>query len=225
MTVNVAIDGPSGAGKSTMARHAAALLGYVYVDTGALYRAVGLAVRRKGADPADAAAVEPLLPSIRLSFAIRDGVQRVFLGDEDVSDAIRTPEAGLDASQVSALPCVRDFLLDTQREIAAKENVIMDGRDIGTVVLPDAQVKIYLTASAEARALRRYREQVEKGVEQPYEAVLEELKQRDDRDMHREIAPLRQAEDAVLLDSTHLTLEETEEALLALIRKELSHAV
>lgn len=197
--VSVAIDGPAGAGKSTLARRLAAQLGYIYVDTGAMYRAVGLYALRAGQDPKDNAAVEELLPQISLRLDCPDGEQHIYLNGEDVSSAIRTEQAGMAASAVGANPAVRAFLLETQRQMARTQNVLMDGRDIGTVVLPDAAVKIFLTASPEARAARRWKEYQEKGQQVSYEQVLEDVRQRDYQDTHREAAPLRQAEDAVLL--------------------------
>ena len=215
--ISVAIDGPSGAGKSTIAKAVAKDLGYLYIDTGALYRSIGLYALRAGADPADREAVEKLLPEISLSLRHVDGVQRVFLNGEDVSDAIRTPEVSKASSGVSAHPAVRAFLLETQRSLARTQDVLMDGRDIGTVVLPDAAVKIFLTASAEKRAERRFKEYQEKGIDTTYETVLRDVEKRDYDDSHREIAPLRQAEDAVLLDTSEMTLEESEEAVKTII--------
>ncbi len=220
-TVAVAIDGPSGAGKSTIARVLAAQLGFVYVDTGALYRTVGLAVLRKGYDPHDTAAVEALLPQLQVSLGYADGAQRVFLNGEDVSGQIRTPEVSMAASAVSALPPVRRFLFDLQQDTARRENVIMDGRDIGTVVLPFADVKIFLTASAEDRAQRRFDELVAKGVEVTYEDVLRDMKERDYNDSHRAAAPLRPAEDAILLDTTGNTLEQSVELLRTTVTENL----
>lgn len=208
-TAAVAIDGPAGAGKSTIARAAAQKLGFLYVDTGAMYRTIGLAVRRAGKDTHDAAEVEGCLPSVQLSLGYENGVQQVFLNGENVSEAIRTPEASMDASAVSAIPAVRAFLLEQQRELARQNNVIMDGRDIGTVVLPDASVKIFLTAAPEERAGRRHRELLEKGETVSFEEVLADVKQRDYQDSHRAAAPLKQAEDAVLADTTGLSLEES----------------
>lgn len=208
--VSIAIDGPSGAGKSTLARALAGELGLLYVDTGALYRTVGLYALRKGAEPTDADAVSALLPEITLELRYDgEGVQRVLLNGEDVSEAIRLPEASMAASGVSAHGAVRRFLLDTQRELAKRHSVVMDGRDIGTVVLPDADVKVFLTASAEARAARRYRELCEKGVETTFEEVLRDMERRDEKDSHRALAPLRAAEDAVLVDTSELSLEES----------------
>ena len=215
--ISVAIDGPSGAGKSTIAKAVAKDLGYLYIDTGALYRSIGLYALRAGADPADREAVEKLLPGISLSLRHVDGVQRVFLNGEDVSEAIRTPDAAKAASGVSAHPGVRAFLLETQRSLARAQDVLMDGRDIGTVVLPDAAVKIFLTASAEKRAERRFKEYREKGVDTTYETVLRDVEKRDYDDSHREIAPLKKAEDAVLLDTSEMTLEESEEAVKRII--------
>lgn len=215
--VSVAIDGPAGAGKSTLARRLAAQLGYIYVDTGAMYRAVGLYALRAGQDPTDNAAVEGLLPQISLRLDCPDGEQHIYLNGEDVSSAIRTEQAGMAASAVGANPAVRAFLLETQRQMARTQNVLMDGRDIGTVVLPDAAVKIFLTASPEARAARRWKEYQEKGQQVSYEQVLEDVRQRDYQDTHREAAPLRQAEDAVLLDTSELDFEQSLAAMAAII--------
>ncbi len=215
--VSVAIDGPAGAGKSTLARRLAAQLGYIYVDTGAMYRAVGLYALRAGRDPKDNAAVEGLLPQISLRLDCPDGEQHIYLNGEDVSSAIRTEQAGMAASAVGANPAVRAFLLETQRQMARTQNVLMDGRDIGTVVLPDAAVKIFLTASPEARAARRWKEYQEKGQQVSYEQVLEDVRQRDYQDTHREAAPLRQAEDAVLLDTSELDFEQSLAAMAAII--------
>lgn len=215
--VSVAIDGPAGAGKSTLARRLAAQLGYIYVDTGAMYRAVGLYALRAGQDPKDNTAVEGLLPQISLRLDCPDGEQHIYLNGEDVSRAIRTEQAGMAASAVGANPAVRAFLLETQRQMARTQNVLMDGRDIGTVVLPDAAVKIFLTASPEARAARRWKEYQEKGQQVSYEQVLEDVRQRDYQDTHREAAPLRQAEDAVLLDTSELDFEQSLAAMAAII--------
>ena len=219
--VNIAIDGPAGAGKSTIARKLAAGLGYIYVDTGALYRAVGVNAMRKGADTKDAQQVTETLGSADVSLRFVDGEQRVFLGDEDVSLAIRTPEASMAASNVSAIPAVREFLFDLQRNIAASNNCIMDGRDIGTVVLPDAQVKIFLTASAEVRAKRRYDELLAKGMQADYKQVLDEMVQRDYQDSHRAIAPLKQADDAVLVDTSDMNLEQVVDALNKIVKEKM----
>ena len=187
--MKIALDGPSGAGKSSLARAIAKKLHIVYVDTGALYRSIGLFVRRAGADPKDAAAVEALLPSITLEMKFENGEQHIYLCGEDVGDRIRTPEISMYASAVSAIPAVRTFLLDTQRSIAEKTDVIMDGRDIGTVILPDAEVKIFLTASPEARAKRRTLELEAKGIATTYEEVLADMKERDNNDSTRKTAP------------------------------------
>ncbi len=219
--VAVAIDGPSGAGKSTIARLLAAELGFVYVDTGALYRTVGLAVLRRGIAPSDCAAVEALLPELRVSLGYVDGVQRVFLGDEDVSDCIRTPEVSMAASAVSALPPVRAFLLELQQATARRQSVIMDGRDIGTKILPFAAVKIFLTASAEDRAQRRYEELLQKGMQVTYDEVLRDMRERDYNDSHRAAAPLCAAEDAVQVDTSGNTLEQSVAQLRALITERL----
>ncbi|HIZ48171.1 MAG TPA: (d)CMP kinase [Candidatus Gemmiger excrementavium] len=213
--ISIAIDGPSGAGKSTLARRLAADLGYVYVDTGAMYRSIGLYAVRCGVDPHDAAAVEALLPRIKLEIRLLEGTQHIYLNGEDVSEAIRAEAIGMAASAVSAHPAVRAFLLDTQRGLACSQNVLMDGRDIGTVVLPDATVKIYLTASAEARADRRCRELRQKGQDAVYETVLADIRQRDDQDMHRAIAPLKQAEDAIRIDTSEIDFDQS----FALLRR------
>ena len=221
-TISVAIDGPSGAGKSTLARAVAGRLGYVYVDTGAIYRTIAYHIWKAGIDPRDGAAVEAELPKLRVELRHgADGLQRMYLNGADVTDAIRLPEVSRYASHVSAHPPVRAFLLEMQRRLAREHHVIMDGRDIGTVVLPDAAVKVFLTASPEARAQRRMRELEQRGTPQPYEQVLEDIRQRDYNDTHRAAAPLRQAEDAVVLDTTDLDFQESEEALLCIIRKKL----
>ena len=209
---SVAIDGPSGAGKSTLAKAAAAALGICYVDTGAIYRTIGYGVYRRGIDPSDAGAVAAVLPDMQLEMRYdQAGLQRMMLAGEDVTDQIRLPEMSRYASTVSAIPAVRDFLLELQREQARRHSVIMDGRDIGTVVLPDATVKIFLTAAPEVRAMRRFRE-----LEQQ---VLREIVDRDYADTHRAIAPLRRAEDAVELDTGALTFEESLQLLLETIRR------
>ena len=219
--ISVAIDGPAGAGKSTLARRLAGELGYIYVDTGAMYRTIGLYALRAGKDPKDNEAVNALLPSIRLRLASVEGEQHIYLGDEDVSAAIRTEEAGMAASAVGANPTVRAYLLDTQRNMAKTQNVLMDGRDIGTVVLPDATVKIFLTASPEARATRRWKEYQAKGMPNTYEEVLADVKQRDYQDTHRAAAPLQQAEDAVLLDTSELNFEQSLAAMKEIIAQKI----
>lgn len=217
--IQVAIDGPGGAGKSTMAKGLARECGLNYVDTGAMYRTVGLAVRRAGLDPSDAGAVSALLPELCLGIRYMDGEQHMFLNEEDVTGFLRTPEASAASSAVSALPAVRAFLLKTQRDLARECSVVMDGRDIGTVVLPEADLKIFLTASAEERARRRTLELERNGTPQPYEQVLAEMNQRDERDTTRAAAPLRPAEDAVLLDTTSMTEEEVLEKLRQLVEE------
>lgn len=219
--MNVAIDGPAGAGKSTIARTAAKTLGYIYVDTGALYRAVGVYSLRAGSDTKDARAVAETLPHIRVELKFREGVQHVYLNGEDVSEEIRTPAASMAASDVSAVPAVRQFLFDLQRDIARHNDCIMDGRDIGTVVLPKAQVKIFLTASPEARAMRRLKELQEKGAQDTYEAVLSDLKQRDYNDSHRVVAPLKPAEDSILVDTTDLSLEASVQKVIGVIKTKI----
>ena len=207
MSYAIAIDGPAGAGKSTIARFLAKELRFLYVDTGALYRAIGYRMLQEGIDPADSAAVAAVLPELQVSLQYVEDEQRVFLGEEDVSDRIRTPEVSLAASAVSAIPAVRQFLLQLQRDMAARHSVIMDGRDIGTTILPDADVKIFLTASPESRAQRRFTELQEKGVSTTYEAVLTDMQKRDYDDAHRAASPLRRAADAVLVDTSHDDLE------------------
>ncbi len=220
--VNIAVDGPSGAGKSTLARRLAKDLGYVYVDTGAMYRTIAYYTIQRGAMTTDE--ILTALPTLSVTLGYGDdGVQHVFANGEDVSDKIRTPEISMGASRVSAIPQVRDFLLETQQDLAKKQSVVMDGRDIGTVVLPDAQVKIFLTASAQKRAERRFLELKEK---QPdcyptFEAVFADVIQRDKQDMNREIAPLKQANDAILVDTSNLNLDESEALLLKICKERL----
>ena len=213
----IAIDGPSGAGKSSLAKALAKRLGFIYVDTGALYRTIGYYAATRGADTTVAAEVVSLLPEISLSLAYENGTQTVILNGESVGDKIRTPEASMHASNVSKIPEVRAFLLDTQRDIAEKNSVIMDGRDIGTVILPKAQVKIFLVSSFETRAKRRVKELLEKGIEASYEDVLSDMIARDKQDSTRAIAPAVPAEDAVHLDNSDLTFDETVEAAMAII--------
>ena len=201
--IRIALDGPSGAGKSSLAKAIASKLGIVYVDTGALYRSIGLYVSRKSVDPHSAEAVALCLPEISLSLAFNEEGQRVILNGEDVSDKIRTPEMSMYASAVSAIPAVRAFLLETQRSISESTSVIMDGRDIGTVILPDADVKIFLTASDEARATRRYKELIARGQDVKFEDVLRELVERDAADSSRAVAPLKPAEDAHVFDNSN----------------------
>ena len=218
--ISVAIDGPSGAGKSTLSRVAATELGFVYVDTGAIYRTVAFHTLRRGVDPQDASTVERLLPEIRIAVEYDgEGGQRMYLNGEDLTDLIRTQEISMAASKVSVHPAVRSFLLNMQREMAEKYSVIMDGRDIGTVVLPDADVKIFLTASSEARARRRWRDLQERGTAKDFQQLLQETRERDEADMNRAAAPLRPAEDAVLLDTTELTFEESGRRILEIIRE------
>lgn len=217
--MKIALDGPSGAGKSSLARAIAKKMGIVYVDTGALYRSIGLFVRSRNIDPKDGEDVIACLPDISLEMRFEGGDQHIYLNGTDVGDRIRTPEISMYASAVSAIPAVRTFLLDTQRSIAEKTSVIMDGRDIGTVILPDAEVKIFLTASAEARARRRTAELAAKGIETTYEEVLADMTERDHNDKTRATAPAVPAPDAVMLDNSDLTLEGTVEAALAIIEE------
>ena len=220
---SIAIDGPAGAGKSTLARALARELGYLYVDTGAIYRTVALRAREAGADPSDPEQVAPLLEDLDLRMDYGgDGVQRMYLSGRDVTEAIRENEISALASQVAALPAVREFLLDFQRKQAREHDVVMDGKDIGTVVLPQAGVKIFLTAAPEARARRRTAELLQRGQDADFAEILREIRQRDKQDEHRPVAPLRQAEDAALLDTTNLDLKGSLEALLTLVRERLS---
>lgn len=217
--MKIAIDGPGGAGKSTIAKAVAKQLGIIYVDTGALYRTVGYYVKQKGIDPKDRVAVPAVLGEISIEVGYENGTQRVYLNGEDLGDRIRTPEMSMYASSVSAIPEVRSFLLDTQRDIARKNSVIMDGRDIGTVILPDAEVKIFMTASAECRAKRRYDELVAKGADVKYEDVLREMNERDHNDSTRDVAPTAAAEDAVLLDNSDLNFEESVAAVIRIVNE------
>ena len=217
--IQIAIDGPGGAGKSTISKAVAAKLGIVYVDTGALYRTIGYYVRKKELDPHDRDAVGAILSEISIEVAYVDGAQHVFLNGEDLGDKIRTPEMSMYASAVSAIPSVRAFLLETQKDIARKNRVIMDGRDIGTVILPNADCKIFLTASAECRARRRYNELIAKGQTVVYEDVLREMNERDTQDSTREIAPAQAADDAILLDNSGMSLEESVDAVIAIVRE------
>ncbi len=218
---SIAIDGPSGAGKSTLAQALAARTGFLYVDTGALYRAIGLAALRARVDPKDEAEVEKVLPVIDLALRHVDGKQRILLDGEDVSEAIREEKVGIAASDVSAHPSVRAFLLDTQRRLARETNVIMDGRDIGTVVLPRANVKIFLTATSEERARRRYEELLARGDKASYDKVLKDIEKRDYNDSHRAAAPLRRAEDAIEVVTTGFTFDQSLELLLSVIQERL----
>lgn len=220
--IQIAIDGPSGAGKSTIAKAVAKRLGYVYVDTGALYRTVGYAALCEKLDCKNADEIALLLKKIKVDLTYDNGVQKVLLNGEDVSTQIRLPECSMAASAVSAIPAVREFLLNTQRDIATHHNVIMDGRDIGTVVLPNAQVKIFLTASAEKRAQRRFIELCEKGIETTFEEVLEDMKQRDYNDFNRAIAPLKAAEGSILVDTSELDLEQSIHAIEQAVQSVIS---
>lgn len=216
--VSVAIDGPAGAGKSSIAKAVSQAMGYLYVDTGALYRAIGLFAVRNGIIPSDAENLIPRLNEIQIELVHKEGEQRILMNGEDVSEEIRLPEMGMAASDVSAIPAVRAFLLEMQRDMAKKYNVVMDGRDIGTVVLPDAKVKIFLTATPQARARRRYEEHIAKGQQVSYNEVEKDLLQRDYNDSHRAIAPLKQAGDAVLADTSDLSLEESIRLVLDIIK-------
>ena len=220
--LSIAIDGPSGAGKSSLARRCAERFGFLYVDTGAIYRTVGLAAYRLGIDRRDTDAVAAMLPTLDIQMAYNaEGEQRMLLNGEDVSAAIRLPEISICASDVSALPAVRAYLMEMQRKMAREHNVIMDGRDIGTVVLPQAELKIFLTASAEARAERRMKELAAKGVPADYDEVLRDIRYRDEQDSHRAAAPLKAAEDAVPVDTTSLDFAGSEALLCKLIREKL----
>lgn len=220
--VSVAIDGPAGAGKSTMAKRVAKELGYLYVDTGAIYRTVGYHMWLMGIGPKDADGIRRCLDDVNLEIRHEDdGVQHMILNGKDVTGEIRTPEMSKYASGVSAQKCVRDFLLEMQRKFARKHNVVMDGRDIGTVVLPNAQVKIFLTASAEERARRRFEELSQKGEKVSFDKVLQDMKQRDKQDTERAIAPLRAAPDAVKLDTSGNTIEQSIDEILSIVRRKL----
>ncbi len=214
----IAIDGPAGAGKSTIARKLASELGFIYIDTGALYRAIGYFVLSRGVNTSDEIAIAGLLLGATIEIRFIDTEQRVFLNDTDVTSKLRTEVVSMAASAVSALPAVREFLLELQRDLARKNNVVMDGRDIGTVVLPDADIKIFLTASPEERAKRRYDELISKGVSADYEAVLADLKTRDYNDSHREIAPLREADDAITIDTTGYELSESVDLIFQTVK-------
>lgn len=219
---SIAIDGPSGAGKSSLAKKVSGAYGFIYVDTGAIYRTVGLAAVRRGIVCKDESGVSAILPELVIEMKYNEaGEQRMYLNGEDVSETIRMPEISIAASDVSALPAVRAFLLEMQRKMARENNVIMDGRDIGTVVLPDAELKIYLTASAEARAQRRLLELQNKGVESSFEEVLKDIEYRDYQDSHRDIAPLRKADDAVLMDTSDIDFEQSYELMCNIIREHL----
>lgn len=217
-TINIAIDGPAGAGKSTIAKMVSAEMGYIYVDTGALYRTIALYLTENNITDEN---IEKSLENADVSLKFIDGIQRVYLGDRDVTGLIRTPEISMSASRTSAIPAVRRHLFDLQQKIARENNIIMDGRDIGTVVLPDADVKIYLTAAPEERANRRYNELSEKPDCPSYDDILKDIIRRDYQDMNRITAPLKQADDAVLVDSTNLTLEQTAERIAEIIREKI----
>ena len=219
MSFNVAIDGPAGAGKSTVAKSVAALKNFIYVDTGAMYRAIALYLLRGGVDTADETAVSEAVKNADITIRYQDGAQQVILNGEDVSGLIRTEKVGNTASATSVYPSVRAHLLELQRSLAASQNVIMDGRDIGTCILPDAQAKIYLTASSRVRAVRRYKELTEKGTMCNLEEIEQDIIDRDYRDMHREIAPLTQAADAVLLDSSALTIDQVVDGIITAARE------
>ena len=222
MSIAIAIDGPAGAGKSSLSKEVAKELSFIYVDTGALYRTIGLAASRKGLKKEDKSEIISMLNDIDVKLSFNDeGTHIVLLNGEDVSSFIRTPEASMFASAVSAIPEVRAFLLDLQRNMAKSDNVIMDGRDIGTVVLPDAKIKIFLTASPEKRAMRRHKENIEKGIDSTYEEVLKDVNQRDYQDSHREIAPLKPAEDSILVDTSDYDFEGSKELLLKVIKERM----
>lgn len=220
---SVAIDGPSGAGKSTLARRLAKELGFLYVDTGAIYRTVALKAQKVGADPKMADQIIPLLDNLDIRMAYEgDGLQHMYLDGEDVTDAIRVHAVSQWASLVAAIPEVRAFLLDYQRRLAREHSVVMDGRDIGTVVLPDAQVKIFLTASSEIRARRRLLELKQRGQQADFDTILRDIQQRDEQDRNRAVAPLRQAEDAVLVDTSQMDLEQSLQAMLNIVKERIS---
>ena len=219
MGFNIAIDGPAGAGKSTIARRTAQELSFIYVDTGALYRALAVFLVDEGVSPEDTEKVKEAVKSVKVSIAYENGEQQVLVNGKNVTDRLRAESVGNMASTISAIPAVRAALLDLQRDLAKAHDVLMDGRDIGTNVLPDAELKIYLTASVETRAERRYRDLQEKGVEKPLSEIKKEIEERDHRDMTRAIAPLKQAEDAVYLDTSHMNIDEVVEAIKKLYRE------
>lgn len=224
--ISIAIDGPSGAGKSTISRKAAEKLGFIYVDTGAIYRTIGLATKIRGVSLDDTAAVVALLPTLEIELKYNDaGEQHMYLDGNDVSRDIRLPEVSMLASKVSAIPAVREFLVDMQRGMAEKYDVIMDGRDIGTVILPNADLKIFLTADVRDRARRRYEELRAKGMEKPFDEVLAEMEKRDEQDTQRAAAPLKAADDAVLLDTSGNTLEESIDEVCRLISEKMGRAI
>ncbi len=220
MPIAVALDGPAGAGKSSIAKKAAKALDYIYIDTGALYRTIGLAAARRNVEPIPSNEVEKLLSEIKVDLTFNEqGEQIVLLDNEDVSGLIRTPEASMMASKISAISAVRAYLLDLQRSMAKSQNVIMDGRDIGTVVLPDAQVKIFLTASPEVRAERRYKELVEKGMNVNYDDILNDVIERDYNDTHRETAPLKPADGCIIVNTTDIDFEQSVEKIISVIKE------
>lgn len=219
--ISIAIDGPAGAGKSTISKKVSNNIGFVYIDTGALYRAIGYYAVSNGIDPKDSKRVSEFLKGINISLDFIDGKQCVLIDGIDVSDKIRTPEISMAASNVSATPKVREFLLDLQKNIALKNNVVMDGRDIGTVVLPNADIKIFLTASIEERAKRRYNDLIKKDKNIKFQDVLNDVKQRDYNDSNRDIAPLKPADDAIIVDTTGESLEQSVERLLSLIKEKI----
>ena len=218
MKYNIAIDGPAGAGKSTIAKRVSGELSFIYVDTGAMYRSIALYLLRKDISATDVEAVKAALEDIEIAIQYVNGEQHVLLNGEDVSGQIRTEEVGNMASKSSALPCVRAKLLELQKKLAREHDVVMDGRDIGTNILPDAQLKIYLTASVDTRASRRYKELIEKGTDCDLEAIKKDIEQRDYQDMHRETAPLTQAKDAVYLDSSDMTIDQVVEKIKSLAK-------
>ena len=219
MGFNIAIDGPAGAGKSTIARRTAQELSFIYVDTGALYRALAVFLVDEGVSPENTEKVKEAVKSVKVSIAYENGEQQVLVNGKNVTDRLRAESVGNMASTISAIPAVRAALLDLQRDLAKAHDVLMDGRDIGTNVLPDAELKIYLTASVETRAERRYRDLQEKGVEKALSEIKKEIEERDHRDMTRAIAPLKQAEDAVYLDTSHMNIDEVVEAIGKLYRE------
>ena len=223
--INIAIDGPGGAGKSTISKTVAKRLDILYVDTGSLYRTIGLFVKLKGVNPKDASAVAAILPEISIKVKYENGAQVNYLNGVNHGEAIRTPEMSMYASDVSAIPAVRSFLLETQKQIAKTNSVIMDGRDIGTVILPNADVKIFLTASEECRAMRRYNELIERGQSVTYEQVLSEMNERDTQDSSRKIAPAKPADDAIILDTTGFEFEDSVNAILEIIKNKCGGSI